>query len=133
METNNTVTVTPKQHYVSTFRKGYDKQWQGETYIQLDAPDRRLKVSTFKSSRGYLYTSCQAVKTEKNSGGFTCESFVLFQDYNKTIMNFPECKRVNEKVITECHDKALDTIANFVKEANEMYASNTEELELEFK
>lgn len=132
METNNTVTATPKQHYVSTFRKGRDNQWQGETYIQLDAPDRRLKVSTFKSSRGYLYTSCQALKTEKQNG-WSSESFMLCQDYNKTIMNFPECKRVNEKVITECHNKALDTIANFVKEANEMYASNTEELELEFK
>ena len=126
METNNTVTATPKQHYVSTFKKGWDKQWQGETYIQMDAPNRRLKVSTLKSSRGFLYTSCQAVKIEKNTGGFSSESFMLFQDYNKHIMQFPDCKRVNEKVITECHNKALAAIETFVKEANEMYALDSE-------
>lgn len=100
----------------TTVRKGYDKQWQATTYIPLQRENWRLKVSTHKSLRGILYTSVQAVKTEGNT-----ETFTMFQDFNKSVKSFPELKRVNEKVITDAHNKSLEVIDAIVTEANEFY------------
>lgn len=117
-ETINTSIVKPS--YTTKIEKGYyDKQWSAKTYIQLDQPDRQLKVSTFKSNRGLLYTSCQAMKVSNNS-----ESYMMFGDYDndrKAIMQFPEIKRVTDKNIAECHNKALEIIETFVNAANEFY------------
>lgn len=112
-------TTTSKAIEVS-IRKGWDKQWSASSYIELEN-GRMLKVSTFKNIRGILYTSVQAVKHEKTSTGFSGESFMLFQDYNKIVRHFPEVKRVTETVIGVCHASALMDIKQYVDEANEFY------------
>jgi hypothetical protein len=102
----------------------YSKKWSAKTYIKLDVPTRELKVSTFKSLNGLLYSSCQAVKIEsKSNTGFSGESFLMYGDFSKKIMSFPEIKKVTDKIIGEAHDRALLIIDQFVKEANEFYAN----------
>ena len=113
-------TTTSSKEIKVSIRKGWDKQWSATSYIELEN-DRMLRISTFKNSRGILYTSVQAVKHEKTSTGFSGESFVLFQDYNKTVRHFPEVKRVTEAVIADCHSQSLMGIKQYVEDANEFY------------
>lgn len=107
-------------NYKTTIEQDNYKQWVAFTYIKLEAPKRKLKISTCKSS-GLLYTSCQAFEILEPYNGFERESCLLFSDYSKKIKSFPEVKRVTAKTIAEAHNKALEIISQFVEEANEFY------------
>ena len=113
------------QHTTKIEKGFYSKQWSAETYIKLNEANRQLKVTTIKSSRGILYTSVQALKIENGS-----ESFMLFQDYNKNVKQYPEVTRVTDKNIGEVHNKSLAIIETFVNEANDFYAKEVSEQEV---
>ena len=83
--------------------KGRDG-WAAETRIKLDdhgLPGRVLELSTYKSSRGGVWTHAQCLKLE---GGFV--TFVIFQDFSKTVQQDRKA-RCTEKTVETMHQAAL--------------------------
>lgn len=111
------------QQHKTTIKQDHFKQWVATTYIPLTEPEnRQLCVTTQKSSRGYVYTSAQAVKVSgTNEHGFSGISFTMFQDYNAQVKSYPDVKRVTSAAVTKCHNDSLKIIDEFVKLANEFY------------
>jgi hypothetical protein len=90
-------------------RKGHDG-WNAKTYFLISGgkhDGRHVKVSTYKGGRG-LYTSAQ-VMTIKNEGGYNTESFEIFGDPSKTLVQPFKC-RVTEASVTEQHEKGLEIL-----------------------
>jgi len=108
------LSITPKV----TVKKGYHG-WEAGTYFQLKG-DRVLRVTTMKRNNGKVTTSASSVILKKD-GIFVSESFVMFQDFSKTLLSV-SINRVTEKSLTEAHNKALENIDAVIKEAKEFYS-----------
>jgi hypothetical protein len=102
----------------TTIRKGHFG-WEARSYTTL-SNGMHLKISTYKGSRG-VSTNFQAMNIT-NERGYQTESFVIFQDFSKSISN-PNIKRVTEKSIAEAHELAL-TRLNEIKEQAEAHYAN---------
>jgi len=117
-----TLTYEKEVNYPVLVRRDYRNQWNAVTYIPLEQENWSLKVSTFKGSRGRVYTTAQALKTERNM-----ETFTMYQDYNKTVKQFQEM-RATEKSIGNAHAESLAIIEQVVEEANEFYSKQLQEV-----
>lgn len=105
-------------NYTMTVKKG-SEGWNAETRTPLES-GMTLITTTTKNSRGGLYTYAQAAMV-KNKGGWLSETYVIFQDFNKTIMKFPEVKRATERSVADAHSDALQLLPAVVESANEFY------------
>jgi len=85
--------------------KGRDG-WKAETTIDLEAP-YTLKIGTSKRSGGGISTIATRVKIERDeSTGYTGYSFVVYQDFSKTVQA-DRAARCTEKTVTTMHAAAL--------------------------
>jgi hypothetical protein len=108
--------------YQTTLKKGHDG-YSAETNVvlgEVESGTRILRVSTYKYSRGGLW-SCATVGIEKNEGGYTSFSFMMYQDFHKGF-NFTPAKRVTEKSVMEAHKVALSMLPAIVEEAKQQYS-----------
>ena len=100
----------------TAYFKGYHGN-QAESGVEL--PDNRfLKITTMKRSSGNLATTATVGKSSGNSF-----SFVVFQDFNKTLAN--EKIRVTEKAVKNQHDKVLENLDDLKAEIAEYYSKET--------
>lgn len=86
----------------TTLRKGRDG-WQAETLYRDPATGKGASLSTWKNSRGGIYSSFQF--GEVSADGFNF-SFVVFQDKRGTLCEDRKT-RCTEKSISEMHTKAV--------------------------
>lgn len=108
--------------YKMVVKKGQDG-WKAETRIPLEfAGGRTLIVSTRKGYRSGIDTYLQAAFI-KDEGGFQSVSFVVFQDFNVTMKNYP-AKRVTDKAVIEAHYKSLENIEAYIAKANAFYQAS---------
>jgi len=104
----------------TAYFKGYYGQ-QAET--GLDLPDNRfLKITTMKRASGNLATTACVGKSSGDSF-----SFVVFQDFNKTLAN--EKVRVTEKAVKTQHDKVLENLDALKAEIAEFYSKEESDKE----
>lgn len=82
-----------------------------ESYFKIEGGEndgRYVKVYTSKGSSGRVSTNAQ-VMTLGNSGGYSTESFMMFQDPSMWL-NKGEKVRATEKTLMEQHLRALETL-----------------------
>jgi isocitrate/isopropylmalate dehydrogenase len=104
--------------------------WKAQSEISLGECDgmfagtrgeRILKLSTYKHSRGGIW-SLASVAVRENQGGYYSESTMLFQDYNKTVQHIAAA-RATEKAIKQAHETALQSFPAIIEEARAQYAA----------
>jgi len=101
---NQTVKVT----------RSFRNELTASNYFETAKPGYKLKVSTWKGSRG-LTTNFQAMEVKEDS-----ESFLMFSDFSKNIAH-PELKRATEKTIAQAQVIGLSKIDEVMKEFNLHY------------
>lgn len=83
-----------------------------ETYFKISGgPNngRYVKVYTSKGSSGKVSTNAQVLTVGESSGGFSTESFMMFQDPSLWL-NKGEKVRATEKSLNDQHLRALETL-----------------------
>jgi hypothetical protein len=84
--------------------------WNAKTYFNIvggNHDGRQVKVSTYKGGRG-LYTSAQ-VMTIKSESGYQTESFEIFGDPSKTLVQPVKC-RVTDASVSDQHKQAIEIL-----------------------
>jgi hypothetical protein len=119
MTNERTRTMTTQQP-VTNIAKGRGG-WRALSVVPLDAP-RFLRIETYKGGRG-IQTWAIVAKDEGDGTGW---SFVIFQDYNKMIRQYPGVK-CTEKNVTTCHLDALDALPAVLDEVRAFYAEASHE------
>jgi hypothetical protein len=100
--------------------KGRDG-WKAESSIPLEAP-YALRITTSKGSRG-LSTSASRVKVEADLGtGFTGFSFMMFQDFSKTVAE-NRAARCTENTVRLLHEEALAKLDQIKADCAAFYAA----------
>lgn len=84
-------------------RRGTDGALRAKTVIPFGYDRRELHINTYKSSRGGLSASAQAVEVDPDGRSYR---FTLFADYNRTLVADP-AMRCTEKNLRMIHDRAL--------------------------
>lgn len=95
--------------------KGRDG-WEALDVIPM-AAGRLLRVTSHKWQRGGLVTFATSVSPSADGFGY---SFVVFQDFNKTIKT-ESGTRCTEKTIKQHHAAAMYGIADVLTQANKQY------------
>lgn len=113
---NTTTTATAVKVSATRVNRNYRSEISAESYADL-SNGMKLRFHTGKGYRG-VTTYAQAVNPATDGHG---ESFVIFQDYNKTFMTHPEVKRVTEKAIEEAHNRAMQKVEEIIAEAEAHY------------
>ncbi len=104
---------------MTTIKKDIRDGWEATDSIEMDY-GRTLRVQTSKRSGGDIATIATSVILAPDHGtGFSGYSFVMFQDFNKTIARVKA--RCTEKSITQIHATAMSDIAEVIKAANAHY------------
>jgi hypothetical protein len=112
--------------------KGQDG-WKAQSEISLGECDgmfagtrgeRILKLSTYKHSRGGIWSFASVAIRENREGGYS-ESTMLFQDYSKTVQHIAAA-RVTEKAIKQAHETALQSFPAIIEEARAQYAAKAQ-------
>lgn len=95
--------------------------WRAETNVPLE-DGRTLKLSTWKGNRrsGGVETHGTVVKDDGN-GMF---SYVLFQDYSKTV--YSAAGKATEKLVRDTHAMALTQLPSIIEEVKAFYATKKE-------
>ena len=101
-------------NYTTKTTNCYINGWNATTQIELepckDGYDKPAKrVLEFTTTKGISGLSTNASVCIINSEGN--KSFIMFEDYNKTVMLFPK-KRASEKTMKECHALASEKFAD---------------------
>jgi hypothetical protein len=113
--------------------KGHDG-WKAQSEISLGECDgtfagtrgtRILKLSTYKHSRGGIWSVASVAIRENREGGYYSESTMLFQDYSKTVQHIAAA-RVTEKAIKQAHETALQSFPVIIEEARAQYAAKAQ-------
>ena len=98
-------------NYTTKTTKCYINGWKSTTQIELEpCQDQYGQPAT----RVLEFTTIKGISTNAsvciiNSEGN--KSFIMFEDYNKTVMVFPK-KRASEKTMKECHALASEKFAD---------------------
>jgi hypothetical protein len=112
--------------------KGQDG-WKAQSEICLGECDgmfagtrgeRILKLSTYKHSRGGIWSVASVAIRENRERGYA-ESTMLFQDYSKTVQRIAAA-RVTEKAIKQAHETALQSFPAIIEEARAQYAAKAQ-------
>ena len=101
-------------NYTTKTEKCYVNGWNSETLIDLEPcqdqygqpATRILQFTTSKGSRGLSTNASVCIINSEGN-----KSFIMFEDYNKTVMVFPK-KRASEKTMKECHALASEKFAD---------------------
>ena len=112
--------------------------WKAQSEISLGECDgmfagtrgeRILKLSTYKHSRGGIWSFASVAIRENRGDGSFSKSTMLFQDYSKTVQHIAAA-RVTEKAIKQAHETARKSFPAIIEEARAQYAAKAQAVAL---
>lgn len=110
MNTIATATILTQVGQTKTSRNHFGLKT--ESYFKIEGGQndgRYVKVYTSKGSSGRVSTNAQVMTLGTSGGGFSTESFMMFQDPSMWL-NKGEKVRATEKTLMEQHIRALETL-----------------------
>jgi hypothetical protein len=89
--------------------------------MPTDKGPRILRLSTSKDGDRASISSLASVHIREDKDGYGVESYMLFQDYAKTLNRIP-IARVTEKALRDAHAESLKAFPSIIEEAKAHYS-----------